>query len=766
MTNQLVYLFLTITTRKKLLLPVIKEQDTGKYITFFLSCSVMKNTNILPKLFLLVLAALCSHITWAQCTYYQKIASGCNGQFSLGLKSDSTVWATGYNIFGQLGNGNTTNQSSFVQVPLFTGVAAIACGVYHSLALKSDGTVWGWGYNSVGQLGNGNTTNQTSPGQVSGLTGIVAIASGSSHSLALKSNGTVWDWGYNLYGQLGNGNTTSQLSPVQVTGLTGIVAIAGGNIHSLALKSDSTVWAWGYNANGQLGNGNTTNQSNPVQVTGLTGIVAIAAGNSHSIALKSDGTVWTWGYNANGQLGNGTTIQSTTPVQVSSLTGATSIAAGGSHGLALKNDGTVWAWGYNTYGQLGNGNTTNQTSPIQVSTLTGVVAIAGGAFQSLALQNNGTLWGWGRNNIGQLGDGTLNSQLTPEQTNTGAAYSGLMSANTTVTAFQTTVNYYDGGTCSGLVASVAQYGSNPISGSTTTKVWMESSQPAQYVQRHFQITPASNASNSTGKITLYFTQSDFDNFNAVNAIKLPTSSSDAVGKSNLLIEKRGGTSSDGSGLPQTYSGSVITINPNDADIVWNSTYNRWEVSFTVSSFSGFFVKTTIGALPLQWLSFTAQLSSYQQATLQWQVQEHEVKSYSVEKSTDGRLYNSIGELAGQGDGKNSYTFTDQASLQATTFYRIRQVDIDGKSSYSAVRTLSIYKPGTLSLYPNPAHNQLWVNVPSGQQSVQVQIRDISGRLWQTTRLAPGITTVDIHMLPAGLYTMELANGIHERFIKQ
>jgi hypothetical protein len=155
----------------------------------------------------------------------------------------------------------------------------------HSLALKDDGTVWAWGYNGYGQLGNGTNTDSNVPVQVSGLTGITAIAWGGSHSLALKNDGTVWAWGYNGYGQLGNGTNTDSNLPVQVSSLTGITVIAGGSRHSLALKNDGTVWAWGYNGYGQLGNGTNTDSNVPVQVSGLTGITAIAGGGYHSLAI-------------------------------------------------------------------------------------------------------------------------------------------------------------------------------------------------------------------------------------------------------------------------------------------------------------------------------------------------------------------------------------------------------------------------------------------------------------------------------------------------
>ncbi|MBI5562016.1 MAG: hypothetical protein HY894_04055 [Deltaproteobacteria bacterium] len=139
-------------------------------------------------------------------------------------------------------------------------------GLYHSVLLNADGTVWAWGWNGYGELGDGTTTDRLTPVQVSGLTGVVSVAAGFYYSLALKSDGTVWAWGYNYYGQLGDGITTSRYTPVQVSGLTGVVSVAAGGYHSLAVNADGTVWAWGYNVNSQLGDGTMTDRYTPVQV--------------------------------------------------------------------------------------------------------------------------------------------------------------------------------------------------------------------------------------------------------------------------------------------------------------------------------------------------------------------------------------------------------------------------------------------------------------------------------------------------------------------
>lgn len=316
------------------------------------------------------------------------IAAGI--RHSLALKSDGTVWNWGLNTYGGLGDGTTTDSNTPVQVKglggvgYLTGVVAIAAGAGHGLALKSDGTVWAWGWNLRGQLGDGTTANRTTPIQVQGsggvgfLTGIVAVATAGQHSLALKSDGTVWAWGWNWAGQLGDGTTTNRATPVQVSALTGMRAVGAGGDHSLGVKSDGTLWAWGRNDMNQLGDGTTVDRTTPVQVTGpggvgyLAGIESASGGAFHSLALMSDGTVWAWGRNVEGQLGNGTNTDESTPVQVHGsgrvgyLTKVRFVAAGYQHNLALTSSGLALSWGRNLEGQLGDGTTTNRNTPVEV----------------------------------------------------------------------------------------------------------------------------------------------------------------------------------------------------------------------------------------------------------------------------------------------------------------------------------------------------------------------------------------------------------------
>ena len=131
------------------------------------------------------------------------------GYHSLVLKQDGSVWATGANDYGQLGDATMKTQRTFKQV--YTkrmqrfDAQVMTAGFYHSVVLEKDGTVWATGANDFGQLGDGTTivktqfTHVMSEGQ--------AVAAGGWHSMVLKYDGRFWATGRNSYGQLGDGST-------------------------------------------------------------------------------------------------------------------------------------------------------------------------------------------------------------------------------------------------------------------------------------------------------------------------------------------------------------------------------------------------------------------------------------------------------------------------------------------------------------------------------------------------------------------------------
>ena len=266
--------------------------------------------------------------------YAPMVAGG--GFHTVGLKSDGTVVAAGYNEHGQS------------DVDSWTDIIQVAAGRWDTLGLKADGTVVSGGWNDYGQLNVGGWTRITQvatsffhtvglesdgtvvavgedgSGQckVGGWTGIIQVAAGGQHTVGLKSDGTVVAVGWNEYGQC------------NVGGWTDIIQAAAGHISTVGVRSDGTVVAVGRNDYGQL------------NVGGWRDIVQVVAGEWHTAGLKADGTVVAAGRNEYGQCDVGKWRDI--------------IQVGGSfwHTVGVKSDGTVVAVGENGWGQCNVGDWT------------------------------------------------------------------------------------------------------------------------------------------------------------------------------------------------------------------------------------------------------------------------------------------------------------------------------------------------------------------------------------------------------------------------
>ena len=75
------------------------------------------------------------------------------------LKEDGSVWATGCNHYGQLGDGSTTNRHIFAQV-ISEAAKVVAAGTFHSMVVKRGGSIWATGSNRYGQYGDGSTISE------------------------------------------------------------------------------------------------------------------------------------------------------------------------------------------------------------------------------------------------------------------------------------------------------------------------------------------------------------------------------------------------------------------------------------------------------------------------------------------------------------------------------------------------------------------------------------------------------------------------------
>jgi len=221
------------------------------------------------------------------------IAAG--GANAAAILANGTVETWGEGGAGQIGDGTTVEKPVPTPVAGLTGVKSVVFGGLathgaHALALLQNGTVDAWGHNVFGQLGDGTTTQRDVPVAVKGLAGVTAISANTSHSLALAGE-TVMAWGSDSDGQLGfkpstvcGGVYKAPCATTPVAVLKGASEVAAGYQYSLALVG-GTVLGWGMNERGELGNGATANSATPTPVSGITDALGIAAGARSAFAL-------------------------------------------------------------------------------------------------------------------------------------------------------------------------------------------------------------------------------------------------------------------------------------------------------------------------------------------------------------------------------------------------------------------------------------------------------------------------------------------------
>jgi len=332
------------------------------------------------------------------------------------------------NYMGQLGIGSAGNdQPELLQTSLKfpSPVVEISAAGTHALALLADGTVWSTGSNVDGSLGDGTKTDRFVWGIVPGLSNVISVTTTLGGSHALTANGDVWAWGDGANAQLGQEDSskwgTQWPSPQKVKSLPGATQLASTSLRAVfALMSDGTVKSWGAGWAFQRGDADGNPRGSAATIAGLSDVVQLGSGfGGGGLALKKDGTVWAWGNNDKGQLCDGTTTARSTPVQIPGLTGVTQVSGGpGSDfgfgsGYALKSDGTVWAWGENGAGQLGDGTTNDRNVPVQVKNITTATQISGSITSGFALLADNRVAAWGETFLKGIGTTSIPGYLTP-----------------------------------------------------------------------------------------------------------------------------------------------------------------------------------------------------------------------------------------------------------------------------------------------------------------------------------------------------------------
>lgn len=227
-------------------------------------------------------------------------------------------------------------------------------------------------------------------------------------------------------------------------------------------------------------------------------------------------------------------------------------------------------------------------------------------------------------------------------------------------------------------------------------------------------------------------------------------SSNIVNRTWLVSEETLG-GSDVTMTLQWATADEMAFDRSNSGIAHHLTGNTWDYSpsFTaaasvgadwaqtrsgITSFSPFVVNDVGADLPIELLSFNANRQEVALVQLDWTTaSELNNEGFYVERMLQvEHVFETVGFVAGKGTttATSYYELLDENSYTGVSYYRLRQVDVDGTTSYSAVKAVSGSKSNgnVVDVFPNPIHDYINIRISSNSKKVTLRIYDAKGSL--------------------------------------
>ena len=177
------------------------------------------------------------------------------------------------------------------------------------------------------------------------------------------------------------------------------------------------------------------------------------------------------------------------------------------------------------------------------------------------------------------------------------------------------------------------------------------------------------------------------------------------------------------------------------------------------------------ALPLRLLSFKASKSNRLSNSVQltWQTSnEVNTKSFVVERGQDGKAFESIGSVSANNiSGLNSYVFEDANAAAGNNYYRLKQMDLDGKFTYSHIELATVYLNAGFSVQPNPVISNLTLTHSEVKDKAVLVIFNLQGQKVLSMDVTKGakVSSIDVSELSTGSYLLSFKNGAEHQSIQ-
>jgi hypothetical protein len=188
-------------------------------------------------------------------------------------------------------------------------------------------------------------------------------------------------------------------------------------------------------------------------------------------------------------------------------------------------------------------------------------------------------------------------------------------------------------------------------------------------------------------------------------------------------------------------------------------------SFTISYLGGDgndVTMTNDAPLPIELIDFSARAMK-DEVKLTWTTAtETNNDFFTLERSTDGRTFEEIATIMGNGNTTeiSKYTYMDKNPRSGLSYYRLKQTDFDGQFSYSDIETVKFENVESISVFPTMVNDVVNIETTSGfEDDLTVTVRDLTGRVFKQFIIAKNETKVELLLadLVAGSYFITIYN---------
>ena len=283
-----------------------------------------------------------------------------------------------------------------------------------------------------------------------------------------------------------------------------------------------------------------------------------------------------------------------------------------------------------------------------------------------------------------------------------------------------------------------------------------------YFGRTFDLTATNNVG---GNVTLYFSDAEVADYNAGVGTSNPEFPEVLPDGSNIMITAFHSVPGSGNGPLNYDTATAELITPT----VTHNPLGYYEVSFSVSGFSGFFANTKNTA-PLPITMGDIKATNIGAANrVDWNTKKEEAGDrFVIERSADARNFTAIGTTDAKGISDSRYSFIDAEPFMGINYYRLLVLNNNGSQYYTKVVNATVKGQGLqLEAFPNPVREVLTVRV-NGKVTGngEVSLLDASGRtLAKASIEANGTATFNMQHLAQGMYLVKFTDDATTQTLK-